>query len=173
MSDGGRLKRFHAARANEATLWSRAIYPMLMLVERDDILAWAQAPVATRWVPGDIELRGVADGALARDEAGLPAEPYLLVIEAKRGVDAQDPMAQCVGAMLAVALGSRGGAKPVEVFGAFTIAATWTFVRAMLMTDPQDAARLRLELNVSREYEGRFEATLILAILKGIVQRVA
>ncbi len=168
-----RLKRFHAARANEATLWSRAIYPLLMLAERDDILAWAQAPLVTRWPPGDFELRGVADGALARDEAGLPAEPYLLVIEAKRGVDAQDPMAQCVGSMLAVALTRLAGTTPVEVFGAFTIADTWTFVRAALATDPQDAARLRLDLNTSREYEGRFESTLILAILKGVVQRVA
>lgn len=113
----------------------------------------------------------MADGALARDEAGLPAEPYLLVIEAKRGVDAQDPMAQCVGSMLAVALGRLRGATPVEVFGAFTIADTWTFVRATVAPDAQEVARLRLDLNVSREYEGRFESTLILAILKGLVER--
>ncbi len=166
-----RLKRFHATRANEATLWSRAIYPLLMLAERDDIVAWAQAPVLARWVPSAFELRGVADGTLARDEAGLPSDPYLLVIEAKRGIDAVDPMAQCVGSMLAVGLKRLTATKPEEVFGCFTIADTWTFLRGSLSTETGDAARLRLDLTVSREYEGRFESALVLATLKGIVSR--
>lgn len=168
-----RLKRFHATRANEATLWSRAIYPLLMLAERDDIVAWAQAPVAARWEPGAIELRGVIDGALARDEAGTPAEPYFLVIEAKRGVDAQDPMAQCVGSMLAVALKGLARATPAEVFGCFTIADTWTFLRGRLVAS-EAPARLSFDLTISREYEARFESTLVLALLKGVVaSRVA
>ena len=170
-SNAERLKRFHSTRANEATLWSRAIYPLLMLAESDDIIAWAQAPLLARWAPGDLELRGVIDGALARDEAGLPAEPYLLVIEAKRGVDAQDPMAQCVGSMLAVGLQRLDRGAPAEVFGCFTVADTWTFLRGLVAATTHDPARLTLDLTISREYEGRFESALVLAILKGVVDR--
>ncbi len=170
-SNAERLKRFHSTRANEATLWSRAIYPLLMLAESEDIIAWAQAPLLARWAPGDLELRGVVDGALALDEAGLPAEPYLLVIEAKRGVDAQDPMAQCVGSMLAVGLQRVSRGVPAEVFGCFTVADTWTFLRGRLAAPSNDPPRLTLDLTVSREYEGRFESALVLAILKGVVQR--
>lgn len=170
-SNAERLKHFHATRANEATLWSRAIYPLLMLAESDDIIAWAQAPLLARWEPGAFELRGVVDGALARDEAGLPAEPYLLLIEAKRGVDAQDPMAQCVGSMLAVGLQRLARAAPTDVFGCFTVADTWTFLRGRVATMPQDPTRLTLDLTISREYEGRHESALVLAILKGAVGR--
>jgi len=34
-----------------------------------------------------------------------------------------------------------------------------------------DPARLTLDLTISREYEGRFESVLVLAILKGVVDR--
>src|SRR5262245_43389590 len=87
-----KLLQYQTQRLNEATIWARAIYPLLALAERDPILAWAGVPLVASF--DDIEVRGEADGALASsidEEIGLP---YLVVVEAKRGVGARDPMAQ-------------------------------------------------------------------------------
>ncbi len=76
----------------------------------------------------------------SRDESlwsGLEQTPLTdveratLVVSAERlkRFHAQDPMAQCVGSILAVAMQRLAAAEAAEVFGCFTIADTWTFVR--------------------------------------------
>src|ERR1700679_3093669 len=57
-----KLFYFNTHRANEATVWGRAIYPVLVLAERGGIIAFSVVPLR-----GDfdgVELRGEADGAL-------------------------------------------------------------------------------------------------------------
>ncbi len=162
-----KLLYYKTQRVNEATIWSRAIYPLLMLAERGTIRAWSMVPLAATFE--DVELRGDADGALARsvdEEVGLP---YLVVMEAKRGTSGTDPMAQLLGAMLCAArLNEDGGHPTREVFGCYTIADVWTFVRGRL---DWSHARPAMSVMVSREYMEKTEAASILAILESIVGR--
>ena len=58
--------------------------------------------------------------------------PYLAVIEAKRGIEVQSQVVQCYAQLLAAArlnwaLDNR---QPQEMFGCYTIANSWTFIRA-------------------------------------------
>ena len=86
---------------NEATVWSRAIYPLLTLAENDEIFAWSQVPLSANYP--HIELSGVTDGVLAPNLAGEPTLPHVVVVEAKRIVGAKNPYIQLYGQMLAVA----------------------------------------------------------------------
>jgi len=58
-----KLRNYRVLRVNEATVWARAIYPVLVLAERGSIRAWSVVPLAASL--GDVEVRGEADGALA------------------------------------------------------------------------------------------------------------
>ena len=160
-----KLPYYRTQRVNEATIWARAIYPLLMLAERGTIRAWSMVSLSASF--NDIELRGDADGALAPsmvEELGLP---YLVVMAAKRGASGTDPMAQLLGAMLCAArLNEDGGHPAPEMFGCYTLADVWTFVRARLdWAQPRPA----MNLTVSREYMEKTEAGIILAILASIV----
>ena len=160
-----KLLYYRTQRVNEATIWARAIYPLLMLAERGTIRAWSMVSLSASF--NDIELRGDADGALAPsmvEELGLP---YLVVMAAKRGASGTDPMAQLLGAMLCAArLNEDGGHPAPEMFGCYTLADVWTFVRARLdWAQPRPA----MNLTVSREYMEKTEAGIILAILASIV----
>lgn len=162
-----KLLYYRTQRVNEATIWARAIYPLLMLAERGTIRAWSMVSLSATF--NDIELRGDADGALAPsidEEVGLP---YLIVMEAKRGTSGTDPMAQLLGAMLCAARQNEDGGHPTpEVFGCYTIADVWTFVRARFdWAQPRPA----MSLTVSREYTEKTEAGMILAILAAIVAK--
>jgi hypothetical protein len=153
---------------NEATLWGRAIYPLLMLAERDHIRAYARVPLQAVLPKGTI--RGEVDGALAH--LGLGAEvvpPYLVIMEAKRGIEGQDPVAQLVGGLLCAAWANqkKHPQKEQRLYGAYTIADAWTFVE-MLATG-LDAERPSLTLTFSREYTEKSEAATILCILKFLV----
>jgi hypothetical protein len=163
------LNNYKSHRSNEATLWARAIYPLLVLAERADVRAFSLVSMAARF--DDVELRGETDGALAMnidEEAGLP---YLVVIEAKRGVAATDPMGQLLGAMLCAArLNDQDGHPAGEMFGCYTIADVWTFVRGVLDWSQQKPA---MSLLSSREYAEKTEAVTILAILASIVAKAA
>ena len=86
---------------NEATLWARAIYPLLVLAEQTYVQAWAGVPLKATY--STFQLEGEADGALAPAAAGKPQQPYLIVHEAKRGVHSSDPQIQLYGEMLAAA----------------------------------------------------------------------
>lgn len=162
---------------NEATLWSRAIYPLLELAETNLVKAWAQVAVAARDPYTDTELAGVVDGVLAHEGvlSGAPGQPFLLVMEAKRGMDATDPRPQLLAAILAVLwtkIAHVGDAQPVEAFGCFTVGDIWTFVRAEAVVRAAGIVpRLAMTLSWSRELTERTEANAILRALCWIARR--
>ncbi len=167
------LAFYTTTRVNEATLWARAIYPMLMVAEVGDVRAWSQVALNVVVRGGEpIRLQGVVDGALAVDVAGQPTVPFLLVVEAKRLLDAVDPLPQIQGAMLTVAL-QRLDAQPDrthEVFGCFTIGDIWTFLLGRFCCSPASDG-ITAEYHPSRELSERTEADVIASILKAIVAR--
>jgi hypothetical protein len=162
-----KLLDYKTHRANEATLWARAIYPLLALAERGEIRAFSM--VALSGTFDGIELRGEADGALAGSIDEEVGPPYLVVIEAKRGLSGTDPMGQLLGAMLCAAqLDERAGQPAGEIFGCYTIADVWTFLRGKL-----DWSQPKPSMSVlsSREYAEKTDAPAILAILASIVAK--
>lgn len=162
-----RLQRDKTSIMNEATLWSRAIYPLLMLAERDYIRAWSQVPLRVSYPHA--ELQGIADGILGMSLSGDIDVPYLLVIEAKWGLSSPDPRPQLYGQLLAAArLNWQHTPRPViNLFGCYTIVDNWTFVYATVQQIDSDSPSLTIEL--SREYTQKTEAATILMILKQIV----
>jgi hypothetical protein len=160
-----KLIDYKTQRVNEATIWARAIYPLLALAERDDIRAWSLVPLAGKL--NDAELRGEVDGALASSFDEEIELPYFVVVEAKRGVGGTDPVAQLLGAMLCAAQrNERDGHPAEEIYGCYTIAAVWTFMRGKL-----DWSQPKPSITVlsSREYMEKTEAPTILAILDAIL----
>ncbi|MCP2728699.1 hypothetical protein [Limnofasciculus baicalensis] len=83
---------------NEATIWARAIYPLLALAETDSIRAWAEITLNAQFPTFSIS--GIADGVLGKSVAGRLEAPYLVVVEAKRGIEAVDPIPQLYGELL-------------------------------------------------------------------------
>jgi hypothetical protein len=160
-----KLRDYGTVRVNEATIWARAIYPLLALAERDDIRAWSLVPLSGRF--NDIEIGGEIDGALASSFLEEIELPYFVVVEAKRGVGGTDPVAQLLGAMLCAAQRNEHDEHPAEqIYGCFTIGDDWTFVRGRLdWSQPKP----RMSVLPSREYAERTEATTILAILVSIL----
>ncbi|NJN68815.1 MAG: hypothetical protein HC884_20000 [Chloroflexaceae bacterium] len=163
-----RLSYYDTSFVNEATIWSRAIYPMLVLAEQGEVLAWSQVPIRAQYP--HVELQGVVDGMLAQGIIGMADAPYyLIVVEAKRGLESQDPRFQLCGQLLAAArLNWECDQQPVqEIFGCYTIIDTWKFLRATVQDIETDAPHLLIE--PSREYTQKTEAETILKILKRIV----
>ncbi len=157
---------------NEATIWSRAIYPMLILAEQGDVRAWSQVSIRVQYP--HVELQGTIDGVLGTGIASLTGESYyMIVVEAKRGLEAQyqDPRPQLYGQMLATAhLNWEHNQEPVqELFGCYTISDTWTFARAEVKDIDTDAPTMTVEF--SREYSQRIEGETIVKILKGLIGR--
>lgn len=173
----GKLAAARPTTLNEATLWSRAIYPLLELAETDLVRAWAQVPISAKDPHTDTELAGVVDGVLAHEGvlSGAPGQPFLLVMEAKRGMDATDPRPQLLGAILAVLwakIAHAGDAAPAEAFGCFTVGDIWTFVRAEAVVRAAGTVpRLAVTLSWSREFTERAEANAILRVLSWITRR--
>jgi len=167
-----RLQAPFAVTVNESTVWARAIYPLLALAETQAVHAWSQVPVEAADGRTDAQITGVVDGVLASEGplSGVPEVPYLLVLEAKRGMDATDPRPQLLAALLATAWRHGAAARAeVEVFGCYTVADIWTFVRAVLR--PVDASPpWTMDLSYSREYAERAEAAAILKIVRAIVR---
>jgi hypothetical protein len=157
---------------NEATIWSRAIYPLLLLAEQDNIRAWAQVSLTGQF--STFEISGIADGALGRSIAGRLTAPYLVVVETKRGIEGVDPIPQLYGQLLAGAYLNRSANRQdlQEIFGCYTIADSWTFLRGEI--SQFEAERPMLKVEYSREYSEKYDAELILKILKQVVnQRLA
>jgi hypothetical protein len=154
---------------NEATLLARAIYPMLLLAERPPIQAWAEIALQAQYPQFKIE--GVADGILAKSSAGILEFPYLVVVEAKRGIEGQNPVVQLYGQLLAAAHFNwkTAGQLPQEIFGCYTIADIWTFVRAEVDKIDSDLPTMCVEF--TREYDQKYDAERILKILKRIVAK--
>ncbi len=154
---------------NEATIWARGIYPLLVLAEEADIQAWAGVSLKASYAQFDLEV--IADGVLGRGVAERVTAPYLVVVEVKKGVDGDTPIFQLYGQLLAAAYlnWKRDQAPCQELFGCYTIADSWTFVRAEVRGIDSDHPSLSVEY--SREYMEKLEALTILKLLKSIVAR--
>jgi len=152
---------------NEATIWSRAIYPLLVLAEQGDIRARAQVPMNAEY--RGFSITGVADGIMGKAIAERIIAPYLVVIEAKRGIGGEDPIPQLYGQLLAAAKINQASADTkVEVFGCYTIADTWTFIRAVV-SNLDDHPMLLVEY--SSEFRQKYDAKSILKTLEVIINR--
>ena len=159
----------HRTIMNEATIWGRAIYPLLRLAERSRIVAWAGVPLKATYPT--FELEGEADGALAPSVGGRIEPPYLVVHEAKRGVNAPNPQFQLYGEMLAAAwLNWEKDANPEQqIFGCYTITDDWIFVRGSI--SEIDDERPVFHVEFSPRYNGVLEAERIVQLLKFIVAK--
>jgi hypothetical protein len=138
-----KLAEAHPTTLNEATLWSRALYPLLELAETGLVRAWAEVALTAKDPFSDAELTGVVDGVLAPESvfAGTPGQPFLLVMEAKRTGGCTDPRPALLAALVAVLWNKLGPAEAgarTEAFGCFTAGDIWTFVRAEATVRPED-----------------------------------
>lgn len=152
---------------NEATIWARAIYPMLLLAEKEEVKAWAGIPFSAKY--DRFELEGIVDGVLGKTVVGRVESPYLVIVETKKGIENQNPVFQLYGELLAAARlnWENDGRSPQEVFGCYTIADVWKFMRAEVEGIDSEKPTMRIEY--SREYAQKNEPEIILKILKGIV----
>jgi hypothetical protein len=162
-----RLQNTQVHLFNEATIWARAIYPLLLLAEQANVQVWAEVALRGEYAQFDIE--GIADGVIGRSVVGRITTPYLVMIETKRGVEAQNPIFQLYGELLAAAWMNwqQHPVESQEVFGCYTIADSWTFLRAEVSQIKSDRPVLSIEC--SREYNERLETATILKLLKQIV----
>ena len=164
-----KLRHRHLLVMNEATLWARAIYPMLMLAEQGNVQAWSSVPLKAIYPAFTLE--GDADGALAPAIGGRIQPPYLIVHEAKRGLHAPDPLYQLCGEMLAAArLNWEKNPNPEqEIFGCYTVNDSWVFVRGVVRDMEVDKPTFTLEF--SPDYNGILDAEQIVQLLKFIVAK--
>jgi hypothetical protein len=154
---------------NEATIWARAIYPILLLAEQDSIQTWAQVELSSQYK--NFSLSGIADAVVGLCLEGELKTPYFIVVEAKRGLEAENPKYQLYGQILAAASlnWQENAYDPQELYGCYTVADTWTFIRATIAQ--LDSDRPILTVESSRDYVEKLEAPTILKILKGIIDR--
>ncbi len=164
-----RLRKTPTLLVNEATLWARVIYPLLVLAEQDSIQVWSQVPLQAQYAK--FELEGIADGVFGKMVIGRVKSPYLVLVETKRGVEGQNPVVQLYAELLAAAHlnWEQDHRVPQEIFGCYTVADIWTFVRAEVSEIDTDLPTLRIE--PSREYTEKTEAETIFKILKKIVSK--
>ena len=159
----------HVVVMNEATLWARAIYPILMLAEQGRVRAWSGVSLKAAYPT--FALEGEVDGALAPATGGRIRPPYLIVHEAKRGLNAPDPLYQLYGEMLAAARinAERDAAAEQEIFGCYTVNETWAFVRGSVIDMESDKPTFAVEFGPA--YHGTLEAEEIVQLLKFIVAK--
>jgi hypothetical protein len=161
------LRRFSPSLVNEATVWGKAIFPLLTLAEVEGLVAQAEVPLVARI--GDVELAGNADGAFGTPISGELRAPFLIVVEAKRGIEGNNPVTQLYGEILAAAwLSAKAtGRHTQRLYGCYTVADTWTFVRTDI--DALDTDQPTFVAVASWEIDERLEAATIVKILKSIV----
>lgn len=70
-----RLRIMDTSLMNEATIWGRAIYPMLILAEQGPVQAWVQVTLRVRYP--HVELHGVVDGVLGRGLLSMTEKPII------------------------------------------------------------------------------------------------
>ena len=159
----------HVVVMNEATLWARAIYPILMLAEQGRVRAWSGVSLKAAYPT--FALEGEVDGALAPATGGRIRPPYLIVHEAKRGLNAPDPLYQLYGEMLAAARinAERDAAAEQEIFGCYTVNETWAFVRGIVGDMESEKPTFAVEFGPA--YHGTLEAEEIVQLLKFIVAK--
>ena len=161
------LHRRNLLGMNEATLWARAIYPMLVLAEQGSVQAWSSVSLSAEYPT--FKLEGEADGALAPAVAGRIRPPYLIVHEAKRAMNAPDPRYQLYGEMLAAAwLNWEKDSNPEqEIFGCYTVNDIWIFVGGLVTDIETEKPTLAAEFSFI--YDGISDAENIVQLLKFIV----
>lgn len=161
------LLRYQPSLVNERTVFARSIYPLLILAEAEGVQALADVSIAARL--GEVELAGTADGALGRAIAGELRAPFLLLVEAKRGVEGKSPVAQLYAELLAAAIvnAAETGRSSQHIYGCYTIGDNWTFVE--LRADALDTPHPVLRLASSPEINEKDKADRIAKILKSIV----
>jgi hypothetical protein len=162
-----RLQDERITLMNEATVWDRAIYPLLFLSEQKPFITWSQVPLSASYK--SFSLEGFVDGVIGMNRAGQLALPYLVIIEGKKGLEAKNPQPQLYGAMLAAAkLNWEEDLKePQKIYGCYTISDSWTFVSGTVSKFDELPS---LGIQSSREYFERLEADTILKILKAILK---
>jgi hypothetical protein len=163
------LRKMPTLLMNEATVWSKAIYPLLSLAAQKSIQTWMQVPLYAQYAK--FELEGIADSVLGKVVAGRVKYPYLVIVETKRGVESKNPVFQLYAQLLAAARlnWEHDHLSPQEIFGCYTIADIWTLVRGQVEDIDTDVPTLRVEY--SREYMEKTEADTIFKILKNIVSK--
>jgi len=163
-----RLRKTQLHIMNEATIWGRAIYPLLLLIEKRSIEAWAEVSLAAHYKTFTLE--GTVDGIIAENIGGYLEAPYFIIVETKRGINAKNPIPQLYAELLAVAMlnQQQSPQDSQRVFGCYTIVDSWTFVQADVFNI--DSKCPRLEISTSKEYDEKYEAQSILKILKNILQ---
>src|SRR5215831_6202219 len=156
---------------NEATIWSRAIYPLLVLAEQGDLEAWSQLPLKAQY-PRFV-LEGIADGAVGYNISGPTKSFCLIVVQVKREPESQDPLSQLYGAMLAAAQlnWAQDNRVPQEIYGCYTVADNWIFAHGLV--DDIEALQPTMAVALSRAYSEKVEAETILRILKSITSKYA
>jgi hypothetical protein len=164
-----KISRSQPHLLNEATVWAKLVFPLLALAEQGSIAAWSEVTLAAQYLT--FRLEGIADGVLGQAPLGYLETPYLVVVEAKKGLGAETPQFQLYGQLLAAAHMNwqRNQRDPQEIFGCYTIATTWTFCRAIVQD--LDSDRPTLILEISEELSEKFEADRILKILKKILSK--
>ena len=158
----------HITLMNEATIWARAIYPLLLLAERDNVQVWSQVSLTAQYPR--FKLEGIVDGVVGDCTSGTITTPYLVVVEAKRALESNNPQYQLYGEMLAAAWlnwRQEPNIQPQTIFGCYTISDTWTFVSGIVSGFETDYPMMTIES--SPEYIQRFEAATIFQIVKFIV----
>ena len=163
------LRYRHIVVMNEATLWSRAIYPILMLAEQGRVQAWSGVSLKAAYPT--FALEGEVDGALAPATGGRIRPPYLIVHEAKRCLNAPDPLYQLYGEMLAAARinAERDATTEQEIFGCYTVNETWAFVRGIV--GDMESEKPTFAVKFSPDYDCIWEAEEIVQLLKFIVAK--
>lgn len=166
-----RLLRDDPELMNEATIWARGIYPLLILAERGKIRAWAEVSLSADF--SDTILSGTADGAFANSVGGVVELPYFVILEAKRTLESKNPRIQFYGQLLTAAKLSwqQNPQAITEIFGCYTIGDLWTLGRATI--HGMDAEKPHMIVEYSRSYMEQIEAETILKVLKNIIARYA
>src|SRR5262252_8368745 len=156
---------------NEATIWSRAIYPLLVLAEQGELEAWSQLPLKAQY-PRFV-LEGIADGAVGYNISGSTKSFCLIVVEVKREPELQDPLSQLYGAMLAAARlnWAQDNQVPQEIYGCYTVADNWIFAHGLVADI--ESLQPTMTVALSRAYSEKVEAETILRILKSITGKCA
>ncbi len=167
-----RLLKTRVFPMNEATIWSRAICPLLMLAEQGRLQTWAKAPLSAKYPR--FTLAGVADGLMGKVISDGVESPRLVVVQAKLGLEEDyNPVAELVGATLAAARlnWEEDGEPSQEIFGCCTIRDTWIFLQARVSEFNSDQPMATVTL--SREYSEKLEIETIFRILKFIAGKYA
>ncbi len=165
-----RLAAEPAHLLNEATIWARAIYPLLVLGEYGEIRARAEVPISAKYQK--FYINGIADGAMGKTIGSRVVAPFLVILEAKRGIEGSDPIPQLYGEMLAAARLNwqlNPDTETQKIFGCYTIADTWTFLQGEIRNIDSDRPILSIEY--SREYTQKYDANTILKLIKSIVRQ--